>query len=316
MIVSIGHVVYLPACNIRDIVTQFLTAITSCIRDVSTKYFDFVVICSRVAGLRYALEVAKHGNVAIITKAELHESNTNYAQGGVSDVLCPADSVESHMQDTIVAGAYLCDEETVRVVCTEGLARIRELIAMSASFDHGEDGNLHLAREGGHSHHRIVHAAYMTGREIERALLKAIEKDPNITVFKHHFAIDLLTSQVATGDVIQTWSKKSKISEIIIMKVLQVPPAELEWYLQSRSAQHFSTRSKDIRVWDNESKRAFRCTCLFSMSHWKFVCVAKRYYVYESNINWDGCGKPKIERQVKADALSQEMDSLCVSAVE
>lgn len=84
----------------------------------------------------------------------------------------------------------------VQVVCTEGPDRIRELIAMGASFDHGEDGNLHLAREGGHSHHRIVHAADMTGREIERALLEAVVNDPNIVVFKHHFAIDLLTSQV------------------------------------------------------------------------------------------------------------------------
>lgn len=93
----------------------FQTVITSGIRDDSTKYFDFAVIGSGVAGLRYALEVAKHGTVAVITKAEPHESNTNYAQGGVSAVLCPSDSVESHMQDTIVAGAYLCDEETVRV---------------------------------------------------------------------------------------------------------------------------------------------------------------------------------------------------------
>lgn len=88
---------------------------SSCLRGGSTKYFDFAVIGSGVAGLRYALEVAKHGSVAVITKAEPHESNTNYAQGGVSAVLCPSDSVESHMQDTIVAGAYLCDEETVRV---------------------------------------------------------------------------------------------------------------------------------------------------------------------------------------------------------
>lgn len=110
-------------------------------------------------------------------------------------MLSPLDSAESHMQDTIIAGAYLCDEETVRVVCTEGPERIRELIAMGASFDHGEDGNLHLAREGGHSHHRIVHAADMTGREIERALLEAVEKNPNIFLFQHHFAIDLLTSQ-------------------------------------------------------------------------------------------------------------------------
>lgn len=95
---------------------SFGTVITSAyLRDGSTKYFDFAVIGSGVAGLRYALEVAKHGSVAIITKAEPHESNTNYAQGGVSAVLCPSDSVESHMQDTIVAGAYLCDEETVKV---------------------------------------------------------------------------------------------------------------------------------------------------------------------------------------------------------
>lgn len=89
--------------------------IKSCFRDDSTKYVDFAVIGSGVAGLRYALEVAKHGTVAIITKAEPHDCNTNYAQGGVSAVLCPLDSVESHVQDTIVAGAYLCDEDTVRV---------------------------------------------------------------------------------------------------------------------------------------------------------------------------------------------------------
>ncbi|KAL2930336.1 L-aspartate oxidase chloroplastic [Bienertia sinuspersici] len=177
---------------------KILRAITkSYMRDGTTLYFDFAVIGSGIAGLRYALEVAKHGTVAVITKDEPHESNTNYAQGGVSAVLSPSDSVESHMQDTIIAGAYLCDEETVKVVCTEGPERIRELIAMGASFDHGEDGKLHLAKEGGHSHHRIVHAADMTGREIERALLEAAIRDPNIFLFEHHFAIDLLTSQKA-----------------------------------------------------------------------------------------------------------------------
>ncbi|XP_077253669.1 L-aspartate oxidase [Tasmannia lanceolata] len=176
--------------------SDFLRNVTlSCLSDNATKYFDFVIVGSGVAGLRYALEVSKHGSVAVITKAEPHESNTNYAQGGVSAVLGPSDSVENHMRDTIVAGAYLCDEETVRVVCTEGPDRVRELIAMGASFDHGEDGNLHLAREGGHSHHRIVHAADMTGKEIERALLNAVVDNPSIFMFEHHFAIDLLTSQ-------------------------------------------------------------------------------------------------------------------------
>lgn len=84
----------------------------------------------------------------------------------------------------------------LQVVCTEGPDRVKELIAFGASFDHGEDGKLHLAREGGHSHNRIVHAADMTGREIERALLKAVHDDPNIILFGHHFVIDLLTSQV------------------------------------------------------------------------------------------------------------------------
>ncbi|KAK6913112.1 Fumarate reductase/succinate dehydrogenase flavoprotein-like, C-terminal, partial [Dillenia turbinata] len=196
-----------------------------CSTDGSTKYFDFAVIGSGVAGLCYALEVAKHGTVAVITKAEPHECNTNYAQGGVSAVLCPSDSVESHMHDTIVAGAYLCDEETVRVVCTEGPDRVKELIAMGASFDHSEDGNLHLAREGGHSHHRIVHAADMTGREIERALLDAVIKDPNIFVFEHHFAIDLLTSQDGSDTVChgvdtlntETWEVVRFLSKVTLL---------------------------------------------------------------------------------------------------
>ncbi|KAG5056431.1 hypothetical protein AAZX31_05G007500 [Glycine max] len=174
---------------------KLFKVISSWKKDSPTKYFDFIVIGSGIAGLRYALEVAKYGSVAVITKAESHECNTNYAQGGVSAVLCPSDSVESHIKDTIVAGAYLCDEESVRVVCTEGPERVRELIAMGASFDHGEDGNLHLMREGGHSHHRIVHAADMTGKEIERALLKEVISNPRIFVFEHHFAIDLLTCQ-------------------------------------------------------------------------------------------------------------------------
>ncbi|XP_017437490.1 L-aspartate oxidase 2-a, chloroplastic isoform X1 [Vigna angularis] len=174
---------------------KLFKVISSCKVDGPTRCFDFSVVGSGIAGLCYALEVAKYGSVAVITKAESHECNTNYAQGGVSAVLCPSDSVESHMKDTIVAGAYLCDEESVRVVCTEGPERVRELIAMGASFDHGEDGNLHLMREGGHSHHRIVHAADMTGKEIERALLKAVINNPNIFVFEHHCAIDLLTCQ-------------------------------------------------------------------------------------------------------------------------
>eukprot|EP00897_Mesotaenium_endlicherianum_P008004 jgi/Mesen1/7231/ME000372S06473 len=164
-----------------------------------TLRYDFVVIGSGVAGLRFALAVAEKGTVAIVTKSEPHESNTRYAQGGVSAVLDPRDSVENHIRDTIVAGAYLCDEDAVEVVCREGPDRVRELMAMGASFDKGEDGQLHLAREGGHSHHRIVHAADVTGREIERALLTAVHNNPSIRMFEHHFVVDLLTKQEGGG---------------------------------------------------------------------------------------------------------------------
>ena len=97
-------------------------------RDNPVKYFDFAIIGSGVAGLRYALEVAKHGSVAVITKAEPHESNTNYAQGGVSAVLDPFDSIENHIRDTIVVGAYSCDEETVKVRCMISLSSYLDLI--------------------------------------------------------------------------------------------------------------------------------------------------------------------------------------------
>lgn len=154
--------------------------------------FDFLIIGSGVAGLTYALAVANHGTVAIITKKETVESNTNYAQGGVAAVMAPDDSYESHIQDTLVAGAGLCDRETVEIVVREGPDRIRELIARGASFTEHE-GRLHLGREGGHSKNRIVHAADMTGREIERALLAQVQAHPNIQVFEYHFALELIT---------------------------------------------------------------------------------------------------------------------------
>lgn len=158
-----------------------------------TLRFDFLILGSGVAGLTYALRVAEQGSVAIVTKKASVESNTNWAQGGIAAVMDPHDSLESHVYDTVVAGAHLCDEQVVRIVVTEGPDRIRELINLGASFSKGEGGDLHLGREGGHSAHRIVHAADATGREVERALLHAIREHPNITVFEYHTAVDLIT---------------------------------------------------------------------------------------------------------------------------
>jgi L-aspartate oxidase len=163
--------------------------------------FDFLVIGSGVAGLSFALRVAERGTVAVVTKKESAESNTNYAQGGIAAVMDPSDDVEAHVQDTLVAGALLCDEEVVRFVVTEGPQRVRELIALGAEFDRRRDGALHLGREGGHSANRIVHSADMTGREVERALLEAARSHPRITFFEHHFAVNLLTQHQLGVDV-------------------------------------------------------------------------------------------------------------------
>ena len=154
--------------------------------------FDFLVIGSGVAGLSYALKVARHGSVAIITKKETVESNTNYAQGGIAAVMAPEDSYESHIEDTLAAGAGLCDPEVVALVVKEGPERVRELMEFGAKFTR-YDGRLHLGREGGHSADRIVHAADTTGREIERALLDQARSHPNIEIFEFHFAVELIT---------------------------------------------------------------------------------------------------------------------------
>jgi L-aspartate oxidase len=154
--------------------------------------FDFLLLGSGIAGLSFALQAAECGSVAIVTKKESAESNTNYAQGGIAAVFDAGDSYEKHIQDTLVAGAGLCDPEIVRIVVTEGPARVRELMALGATFTQ-ERGRLHLGREGGHSENRIVHAADTTGREVERALLARATEHPNIRIFQHHFALELIT---------------------------------------------------------------------------------------------------------------------------
>ncbi len=154
--------------------------------------FDFLLLGSGIAGLSFALRAAEHGSVAIVTKKESAESNTNYAQGGIAAVVDEGDSFEKHIEDTLIAGAGLCDPEIVRIVVTEGPARVRELMEMGAAFTR-EQGRLHLGKEGGHSENRIVHAADATGKEVERALLARVNAHPNIQVFQHHFALELIT---------------------------------------------------------------------------------------------------------------------------
>jgi L-aspartate oxidase len=165
----------------------------------SIRSFDFLVLGSGIAGLTFALKVAQRGRVAIITKKNRAESNTNYAQGGIAAVVSKEDSLEMHVRDTLQAGAGLCREDVVRTIVREGPDRIKELIALGMRFSEHENAQgkseLDLGMEGGHSQRRILHAKDVTGREIERALLSAVARNPNIQIFENHFAIDLITSQ-------------------------------------------------------------------------------------------------------------------------
>ena len=155
---------------------------------------DYLVIGSGIAGLSFALHAADHGRVLVVTKRAVEESNTNYAQGGIAAVLDPAhDSFEAHVQDTLTVGEGLCHRDVVELTVRNGPQAVRELIdRFGAHFDVGDGGALDLGREGGHTARRVAHAKDTTGHEIERALVAAVRRTPNITVLTDHMAVDLL----------------------------------------------------------------------------------------------------------------------------
>jgi L-aspartate oxidase len=162
---------------------------------------DVVVVGSGIAGLSAALHARAAGHrVTVVTKVNIGDGSTRWAQGGIAAVLDPADSPDGHLHDTLVAGVGICDEAAVRVLVTEGPARLRELMELGARFDTGADGGLALTREGGHRHNRIVHAGGdATGAEVQRALEAAIARDPGVTVVEHALVLDLL--RTAAGAV-------------------------------------------------------------------------------------------------------------------
>ena len=154
---------------------------------------DFLVIGSGLAGLSFALKVAPYGKVCIVTKTTLNETNTRYAQGGIAAVMDKSDSFEKHVNDTLIAGDGLCDEMIVRMVVREGPAQIMQLVEWGTRFDMTADGAFDLAREGGHSEHRILHHKDNTGFEMQRALSEKARDHPNIEILENHFAVDVIT---------------------------------------------------------------------------------------------------------------------------
>lgn len=175
----------------------------------SRKKYDFLIIGSGIAGLSYALKVAKYGKVCIITKKKLSETNTSYAQGGISAVTYQPDDFEKHIADTLDAGAGLCDKEVVRKVVTEAPEQIKQLLEWGTQFDKTEDGKFDLHREGGHSEHRILHHKDNTGEEVQRALSKAVKSNPNIDILEDHYAVEIIT-QHHLGEIVNRWRKDIK----------------------------------------------------------------------------------------------------------
>ena len=158
---------------------------------------DFLVIGSGIAGLTFALKVAEacpDKTITILTKTQSDETNTKYAQGGIAGVMdFDKDSFNKHIEDTLTAGDGLCNRQVVEIVVKEGVERIQEIIEWGAMFDKDKDGDYALGREGGHSEFRILHHKDVTGKEMERALLEAISRRPNIKLLSHCFVLDIIT---------------------------------------------------------------------------------------------------------------------------
>jgi L-aspartate oxidase len=167
---------------------------------VPTLETDYLVLGSGIAGLNFALLAAEHGRVVVVTKRQIDDTNTNWAQGGVAAVLGSDDSIEQHVADTLTVGDGLCDRDIVEMVIGGGPAAIERLLALGTDLDRKGDGALELGREGGHSHRRIVHRADATGHEIQRALHAAADRHPNIQLIPDHIAVDLLSMAKYGGE--------------------------------------------------------------------------------------------------------------------
>ncbi|HUY29280.1 MAG TPA: L-aspartate oxidase [Candidatus Binataceae bacterium] len=163
---------------------------------------DFLVIGGGIAGLMFALAASESGSVTVLTKAGSTEANTNYAQGGIASVWSVDDSFESHVADTLRAGAGLCDPAAVESIVRDGPDVVRDLIRFGTRFsriEHGGEDEYDLGREGGHSHRRVLHAQDLTGQEIMRALTEAARARGNIRTLENHVAINLLVEGPARG---------------------------------------------------------------------------------------------------------------------
>lgn len=189
--------------------------------------YDFLVIGTGIAGLSYALKVARHGKVCVVTKTTAGETATRYAQGGIAAVMYTPDTYEKHISDTLIAGDDLNDEKIVRITITESTERIKELIEWGARFDKNEAGRYDLGKEGGHSEYRVLHHKDNTGQELQNVLLQQARNNPNIEILEKHFTIDIITQHHLGYDV----TRRKKDIECYGAYVLDIEKNEINTIL-------------------------------------------------------------------------------------
>ncbi len=175
--------------------------------------FDVLIIGSGLAGLSLALRTADSKKVCLVSKRMINDTASNWAQGGIAAVLNESDSVDSHIQDTLVAGAGLCDEAVTRLVAERGKPSVEWLIAQGVGFTREDDNSgYHLTREGGHSHRRVIHAADATGHAVQVTLSEKVRQHPNITLLENHIAVDLITThkvknRLNMSQIMRAWAR-------------------------------------------------------------------------------------------------------------
>ncbi|WP_150115754.1 L-aspartate oxidase [Acinetobacter sp. TGL-Y2] len=162
---------------------------------INAQNFDVIIVGSGGAGLTLALSLPDHFKIALLAKSHLNDASTYFAQGGVAAVLHESDSIQQHIEDTLIAGAFLCETQAVQQTVEGGKAAVDFLLGQGVQFTLDEDQNLHLTREGGHSKRRIIHAADATGKAISTTLVEKAMAKENIQIFENFIAIDLITSQ-------------------------------------------------------------------------------------------------------------------------
>src|SRR5690606_15037969 len=196
---------------------------------------DVLVVGSGIAGLTYAVKMAKKFpdiSITVLTKVNTDETNTKYAQGGIAVVNdFENDSFQKHIQDTLIAGAGLCDEKVVELVIKEGAERVKEIIDWGTNFDKNNEGEYMRGKEGGHSENRILHHKDITGYEIERALIAEVKKYPNVVILNHWFVVDIITQHHLNFLV----TKSTPITECYGVYALNLKTNEVETILAKKT---------------------------------------------------------------------------------